>query len=269
MNTDKLQTCVRLRFSELPLTRLLPVCFLLCPCLLFADPSDHDSPNLFIGGGGVMCGLYKEFIKLAGEDAPLVVIPSGDSEPDLSAYKKKWEDRGFEHVYVLHTDDRNTAATKSFVYPLTKASAVWISGGVQQNLAKLYADTLVEKELINLIERGGTIGGSSAGASIQTKAMICGGTEHPQVLRGLDILQGAIVDQHFLKRNRLPRLIDAIRDNPDLVGYGIDEGTALVVEDGQMRVVGRSYVLRIKVVDGELQVDAFKDGDVLPLPTNE
>ena len=149
------------------------------------------------------------------------------------------------------------------------ANAVWIDGGIQQHYARYYQNTPVEEQLIGLLDRGGVIGGSSAGASVQTKAMIHGGTEHPTVSHGFDLLQGAIVDQHFLKRNRLPRLTDAIREHPELVGYGIDEGTALIVEGGKMRVGGKSYVIRIKMLGNKLQIDAFKEGEVLPLPVDE
>lgn len=242
---------------------LLPLAF---PVALSGADSDRASPKLFLGGGGVMGGLYEEFQKLAGPDARLVVIPSAAGQPDPLEHQERWKKRGFPHVTILHTDDREVAATARFAEPLKKANVVWISGGTQQQLADLYANTPVEEELIHLLDRGGTIGGSSAGASIQTKAMICGGTQNPEVRRGLDLFPGAIVDQHFLKRNRLPRLIDAIRRHPELTGYGIDEGTALIVNDGKLRVVGKSYVLRIRVIDGKLQIDAFKAGDELPMP---
>jgi len=241
----------------------LPLAF---PASLAGLSRDRQPPKLFLGGGGVMGGLYKEFRELAGPDARLVVIPSATGEPDLAEHAKRWKSRGFEHITILHADDREAASSRQFAEPLKHATAVWISGGVQQHLADLYAQTPVEEELIRLLDRGGTIGGSSAGAAIQTKAMICGGTEHPEVRRGLDLFPGAIVDQHFLKRNRLPRLIDAIRDHPERVGYGIDEGTALIVDQGRLRVVGKSYVLRIRVIDKKLQIDAFKAGDELPTP---
>ena len=82
---------------------------------------------------------------------------------------------------------------------------------------------------------------------------------------GLELLPGAIIDQHFLKRNRLSRLIAAIRTHPGLIGFGIDEGTAIVVCDNEYRIVGRSYVIRVELVDGAIKIDAFKDGDIVPL----
>lgn len=253
----------------LKIPRLGQLILLALPALLQASPGSHDSPKLFIGGGGQMGALHKQFEELAGPEAKLIVIPTAKGDPNLEAERAAWKQRGFENVYVLHTNDPGLAASPRFAEPIRFATAVWITGGVQQNLSRLYADTPVEKELIALLERGGVIGGSSAGAAIQTKAMLCGGTVRPEIWSGFDLLQGAIIDQHFLKKNRLPRLMDAVRNNPNLIGYGIDEGTALIAENDKLRVIGKSYVVRIKMVDRELQIDAFKAGDELPLPKDE
>jgi cyanophycinase len=123
----------------------------------------------------------------------------------------------------------------------------------------------VEKELYQLVQRGGVIGGSSAGAAIQSRVMIRGGKGQPKISTGLELLQGAIIDQHFLKRNRLSRLLAAIRTHPKLIGFGIDEGTAIVVSDNKYRIVGKSYVIRVELVEGAIKIDAFEDGDVIPM----
>lgn len=234
-----------------------------------ATEGNRQKPNLFIGGGGALGSARQEFFNMIGKDARLIVIPNGGDEETFKKQIKRWNDWGFEKVIVLHTSDREEAFTQNFAGKIQFADAVWFTGGYQQEFARVYAGTPVERELINLLNRGGAIGGSSAGASIQTKTMICGGETRPQILSGLDLLPGAIIDQHFLARNRLPRLSYAVRENPALVGYGIDEGTALVVSGGKMKVVGKSYVIRIKIVKGKLQVDAFKPGDELPMPKSQ
>jgi cyanophycinase len=123
----------------------------------------------------------------------------------------------------------------------------------------------VEEALYKLLGRGGVIGGSSAGAAIMTRVMINGGNPEPEITTGFNLLPGVILDQHFLKRNRLPRLTAAIRANPGLIGLGIDEATAIVLENGKYKVIGESYVIRMAMVDGKLQIEAFKDGDIIPL----
>lgn len=232
----------------------------ICQDVLFA-------PKLFIGGGSLPETMYKEFLKLTGPDAKLVVIPTATSrEIDVEKIQKLWKSRGFKEIRILHTTDRKVASSAEFVKPLRTATAVWFSGGSQQRIADAYIGTPVENELYQLLQRGGVIGGSSAGAAIQSRVMIRGGRgNQPRISTGLKLLPGAIIDQHFLKRNRLSRLIAAIRTHPGLIGFGIDEGTAIVVANNEYRIVGRSYVIRVELVEGAIKIDAFKDGDKVPL----
>jgi cyanophycinase len=206
------------------------------------------SPRLVIcGGGAIPVRAIERFRRLAGQEPDLVVIPTASArEVDLAATRERWKSRGFDKVTVLHHRDRNVTSSADFSGPLRTATAVWFGGGSQQRIADAYLDTSVETELYRLLQRGGVIGGTSAGAAIQTRVMIAWGNPDPEISTGFDLLRGAIVDQHFLKRNRIPRLLSAVRDHPQLVGLGIDEGTALVFVDGEATVVGDSYVLRIR-----------------------
>jgi len=225
------------------------------------------APRLVIcGGGSLPESVFKEFRKLASPEALLVVIPTASPRKcDVEMVQKLWQSRGFQDVRVLHTNDRKVAASAEFAEPLRTATAVWFGGGSQQRIADAYLGTPVEKELYQLVQRGGVIGGTSAGAAIQSRVMIAQGNSQPKMSTGLDLLPGAIVDQHFLKRNRFPRLLAAIRTHPKLIGIGVDEATALVVCDGKAKVVGRSYVIRVASVEGEIKVDAFGDEKTVPL----
>lgn len=95
--------------------------------------------------------------------------------------------------------------------------------------------------------------------------MIQGGRTEPDISIGFNLLEGAILDQHFLKRNRLTRLITAVKAYPNLVGFGIDEDTAIVVNGAEAKVLGNSYVIRIEMVNGAVQIDAFEDEDEISL----
>jgi cyanophycinase len=226
----------------------------------------QPAPKLFIGGGALPETMYKEFLKLTGPDAKLVVIPTASNrEINVEKMQELWQSRGFMEISILHTKDREVASSAEFTAPLKTATAVWFSGGSQQRIADAYIGTPVEKELYQLLQRGGVIGGSSAGAAIQSKVMITGGKSQPEISTGFELLPGAIIDQHFLKRNRLTRLITAIQAHPELIGFGIDEGTAIVVSDNEYKIVGGSYVLRVELVEGAIKIDAFKDGDIVPL----
>ncbi|MEA1897476.1 MAG: cyanophycinase [Bacteroidota bacterium] len=223
-------------------------------------------PKLFIGGGALPESMYKEFCKLTGPETKLVVIPTASKDdPDVEKIKELWQSRGIGEVIVLHTKDREVASSPGFTEPLITATAVWFSGGSQQRITDAYIGTLVEEELYRLLERGGIIGGSSAGAAIQSRVMIKGGKSQPEISTGLKLMPGAIIDQHFLKRNRLSRLIAAVRTHPGLIGFGIDEGTAILVYDNEYRIVGQSYVLRVELIEGAIKIDAFEDGDIIPM----
>lgn len=224
------------------------------------------APKLFIGGGALSEEMYMEFCKLTGTDAKLIVIPTATSRAvEKEKIEERWRSRGIKEVSVLHTTDRSVASSDEFIAPLKTATAVWISGGSQYRIADAYLNTPVEQELYKLVQRGGIIGGSSAGAAIQSRVMIRGGKTEPQISTGLDLLEQTIIDQHFLKRNRLSRLIAAVKAHPKLMGLGIDEDTAIIVGDKEYRVIGKSYVIRVELVDGAIQIDAFEDGDAIPI----
>ncbi|WP_347174958.1 cyanophycinase [Polaribacter uvawellassae] len=223
------------------------------------------APKLFIGGGALPETMYKEFLKLTGPNAKLVVVPTASSlKIDVQKMQALWLSRGFKEIHILHTRDKNIANSTDFAAPLKTATAVWFNGGSQIRIADAYLGTTVEKELYNLIQRGGVIGGSSAGAAIQTKIMIVGGKDEPKIATGFDLLP-AIIDQHFLKRNRLARLSKAVKDHPEMLGFGIDEATAIVVNNNTYKVVGSSYVLRFEMVNGTLKIDAFENGEEIPM----
>lgn len=225
----------------------------------------NPAPKLFIGGGALPEEMYKEFLKLTGPDATLVVVPTASSrEVDVEQIEKTWHARGFQNISVLHTNDRGIASTPEFAAPLRTATAVWFIGGSQQKIADAYIGTIVEDALYQLLKRGGVIGGSSAGAAIQTRMMISGGREEPKMSTGLALLPGAILDQHFLKRNRFTRLIAAIQAHPEMIGFGIDEGTAIVVSNNKYKVVGESYVIRVEWVEGKIKIDSFENGETIP-----
>ena len=208
--------------------------------------------TLMISGGGKLpLEIRERFIDLAGGcDAPIVVIPSYlAGQTQIDAILQSWRDIGATRVQVLQAASRKEANQASFVSALDEARGVWLGGGQQNYFAELYAGTVVEVRLKHVLERGGVIGGSSAGAAVMTKVMIEQGVETAAVGTGLDLLPNAVIDQHFFHRNRLNRLAGVLDQHPELMGFGIDEGTALVVQlqKGRLGVLGDSYVFaRIK-----------------------
>ena len=205
-----------------------------------------------VGGGKVGPEITQKLIALAGGvDAPWVVIPTADGKDPAAAETVETSflrKAGVKHLTVLHTSDRTVADSEAFVAPLRAARGVWIGGGRQWHLTDSYLDTRTQFELMALLGRGGVIGGSSAGASIQASYMVRGAVEGNQVMmapgyeRGLGFLRGVAVDQHLLKRKRENDMVAVVRKHPELLGIGIDEGTAIVVEGDRFEVIGESKV---------------------------
>src|SRR4029077_11263734 len=133
------------------------------------------------------------------------IIPSASALPDAPAQSLAfWRTAPVASVHVLHTTCRYEADEPAFYGRLRDATGVWISGGDQSRLAGIYRNTGVERELSKLLQRGGVIGGTSAGASIVSTVMVAGAGK---VGKGFGLLANTIVDQHFSNRSRLPRLL--------------------------------------------------------------
>ena len=116
-------------------------------------------------------------------------------------------------------------------------------GGDQKRLIDSYKGTLVEKELHRLLERNGAIGGTSAGAAVMSRVMVLPSNDADHLAEGFGFLQNAIVDIHFLKRNRIDRLHEVLLHYPGRFGLGVDEGTAAVIEGQNITAVGDSFVI--------------------------
>lgn len=200
------------------------------------------------GGGKLPDSIYEHFLELAGgKQAQIVIIPTASSSADTAEGRastlKRWQDAhpGYDFT-VLHTRDRTVANSNEFGDQIKTATAVWFGGGAQSRLAEAYLDTRFENELHALLARGGVIGGSSAGTAIQTRTMIAGGMAPPRLATGFDFVPFAIADQHFSQRSRLPRLLLALAATPGHFGVGIDEGTAIVVQNRSVKVLGKGKV---------------------------
>lgn len=226
------------------------------------------------GGGDVSNEIKKRFVTLAGgPDANYVLIPTAMSDEKLAdggfiqgqgkGWVKSW---GINHVTVLHTRDKLQANSEHFIDALRKASGVWIMGGRQWRLADAYLDTAVEREIKALIARGGVVGGSSAGASIQASFLVRGDPANtrnpdgdnriiisPGHTRGFGLLSNSAIDQHVNTRNREHDLLQVIKRHPELLGFGIDESAAVIVHGDSLEVVGG----QISVYDSNPSKGAF------------
>ena len=214
------------------------------PLLSEIEPSGIAGALVICGGGDVPQAALERFVELAGgEQGRLVVVPTASDQADdktEDSYLKAWRDRGIKDTQVLHAHDRVDANSEEAVKLLEQATAVWFVGGQQSRLSEVYVGTRVEDALKELLGRGGVIGGNSAGAAIQSRLMIARGNPDATLMRGLDLVPGAVIDQHFKVRDRQDRLTSVLDKHPGYFGLGVDEQTALIVRGRRIQVVGDS-----------------------------
>ena len=212
---------------------------------------------VIVGGGSTNnTGIVEKFIQLAGgPDAMFVIVPTagGNKTPtgEIKVYKEEdviagWKKRGVKNVRMLHTHDPKVADTEAFASILREASAVWFDGGRQWNIVDSYMNTLTYREFHKVLERGGVIGGSSAGATIQGDYLVRGAVAGPDIMmtpekeheHGFNFLHKSAIDQHINTRLRWDDLIPVIKKYPNLLGIGLSEGTAIIVNQDRFEVMG-------------------------------
>lgn len=215
--------------------------------------------TLVIQGGGadVGTGIFETFVNYAGGlDAKIVIVPTagGNRNPDKSIKQydpekalANWKKRGLTNVHMLHTHDPKVADTEEFASVLKDAKAVWFEGGRQWNIVDSYAGTLTLREFHKVLERGGVIGGSSAGATILGDYLVRGAIAGPDIVmtpepeheHGFAFLRKVAIDQHINARNRWDDIIPVIKKYPNLLGIGLSEGTAIIVTGDRFQVIGK------------------------------
>ena len=187
---------------------------------------------IIVGGGSVPEDVPSALKESLHGEGSLVVIAEAASDPKEAAESStKWlAESGISNVVVVDPSLAESERGSMTVAAIDAASAVWICGGQQSRLATTFAESGVEGALQRLLQRGGTVGGTSAGAAIMSKVMIASGKEQPEMSEGWDLLQGAIVDQHFTNRNRLARSADRCRNAlPNVLASGLMKATAAFV----------------------------------------
>jgi cyanophycinase len=230
---------------------------------------------LVAGGGNLGPEIWERFVQLAGgPDSRIVVIPTAgtnDSYPDDWSGLQGLQRAGAKHIVLLHTRDRTEANSEAFAEAIRDATAVWFPGGRQFRLVDAYLNTRVHEELFALLERGGVIGGTSAGASVQASFLVRGDPAtntilvSPDYQVGFGFLAETAIDQHLLVRNRQEDLWELLTFQPGLLGIGLDEGTAIVVRGDRAEVIGSSRVILYDASGPRRETRALGPGDVVDL----
>lgn len=220
-----------------------------CPGVCIGPPAGS---LVLAGGGDLDPTIYHRFVQLAGGlRARIVVVPTAARENDFGPDwpgLEPFREAGAASVTLLHTRRRDVAATEAFVEPIRHATGVWFVGGRPWRLVDAYLGTPTEDEIHRLLDRNGVVGGTSAGASIMASFLLRGAVEDNDIVvdsryaTGFGFLKGVAVDQHVIARDRQVDMLKVLRQRPDLLGIGLDEGTAIVVRGNRAEVVGTSRV---------------------------
>ena len=218
--------------------------------------------------------ILQRFIQLAGgDDARIVVISTasslGDAATDL--YRQLFAQLGAIAVSGLRPLTREEANDPSMAKMLDEATGIFLTGGNQLRLSSVVGGTKLGAAILAAHERGVVVAGTSAGASAVSTHMVAFGASGAtpkhrmvQISAGLGLLKGVVVDQHFEQRTRLGRLLAVVAQSPSLVGMGLDEDTAAVVQaDQTLEVIGKGAVT---IVDGsQVVTDAFNTKGYRPM----
>jgi cyanophycinase len=226
--------------------------------------------------------ILERFVDLAGgSDARIAIIPTASDDPQRSGegYAELFRKLGAKKADWLRVEQRSDANTEEPLSLLREATGIFITGGDQTRLVELLVGTLVMECIRTRNADGVVAAGTSAGASILSTLMMAGGTGvggdsngsaarkgMVDVVAGFGLLQDIIIDQHFSQRGRLGRLLSVFAGTPGLIGVGLDEDTAVLIDrEGTLEVLGSNMVT---IVDGRNTISDYFDreeGEVLTI----
>jgi cyanophycinase len=257
--------------TVLLLQLLLLSVFLISSC----KKAGNDGRLFIIGGGEISSDVIDKMITESGIDKGGygVILPMSSEEPDTAAYytRADFTGRNCQNVYGL-SFKKGEVFPESRIDSIRNAKMVFISGGDQSRFMDIIAGSSVKEAIHTAFNKGGLICGTSAGAALMSKKMITGiELKYPendgvfktieanniQIIEGLGMLEEVIIDQHFIKRKRLNRLISACIENPEQLCVGIDESTAILVDGNCATVYGANQVV---VVRNKFSEKKTKDG---------
>jgi cyanophycinase len=226
--------------------------------------------------------ILERFVDLAGgKKARVAIIPTASDDPQRSGdgYASLFCDMGVREADWLRVERREDANGEPALSLLREATGLFITGGDQARLVELLVGTLVMESIRMRNADGIIVAGTSAGASILSALMMAGGTGvggdsnesaarkgMVDVVAGFGLLQDIIIDQHFSQRGRLGRLLSVFAGTPGLIGIGLDEDTAVLIDrEGTLEALGSNMVT---IVDGRNTISDFfdrQDGEVLTI----
>jgi cyanophycinase len=196
--------------------------------------------------------ILREFVRRAGSTKAVIVIMTAATELPREVgenYIRVFQRLGAQEVRIIDTETREDASSSTALEAISRATGIFFTGGDQARITSILKDTKIDVAIHNRYAEGIVVAGTSAGAAVMPDKMIVEGDsqtnprlEVVDMGPGLGFLPGVVIDQHFSQRGRLGRLISALLQEPAVLGFGIDENTAMVVTDHQIEVIGQGSV---------------------------
>ena len=218
--------------------------------------SNENQGKLLIIGGAEdkegECKILREFLRCAGgTKAHIVIMTAATSLPGEVGdnYIRVFERLGAEDVRVVDTQTPEDANNPDYLEAIEQATGIFFTGGEQARIINCLKGTKLDVAMHKRYAEGIIIGGTSAGAAMMPDMMIIEGDSetNPRVDvvamgQGMGFLPGVVIDQHFAQRGRLGRLVTALLLQQAVLGFGIDENTAILVSGDELEVIGESAV---------------------------
>ena len=202
----------------------------------------------------------------------LTVLTTATEKPKEAGdkYRQAFERTGIRHIEILDISTRDNADCEEYCEKLGASRCVFMTGGDQLRITSILGGTRAAKEIVNVYQSGGIIMGTSAGASVMSSTMVVQGNDNEPARKctlkmapGLGLIDGVIIDQHFEQRGRFGRLLCGVAENPEVLGLGIDEDTAVkVFPDQHFEIIGSNAVT---IIDGK----SIQSSNVSELNPNE
>jgi cyanophycinase len=205
------------------------------------------------------CTILREFIRRSGGlQARIVVMTVATGLPGEVGedYIKVFEKLGVEDVRVVDNAKREDASDPAAIEAINKATGVFFTGGNQARIIEMLKDTELDTTLHQRFAEGLVVAGTSAGAAMMPDVMIVEGDSETnprmnvaEMGPGMGFLPGIVIDQHFAQRGRLGRLLSALAQQPAVMGFGIDENTAIAINGNHLEVIGEGAITVVDVTN--------------------
>lgn len=223
-----------------------------------AKKTKKQGTLIIIGGAEDKTGektILREVVnRTNGGKLVLITAASQVANQLYQDYVKVFGELGLKNIEHLYVEQPEDARDPEKLLLFENATSVFFTGGDQLRITTKLGGTDIIDRISEIYRNGGVIAGTSAGASIMGKTMLVGGENAEShkvgnwmMAPGLGFAEEMLIDQHFAQRGRIGRLLGAVALNPGILGIGIDEDTAIMVEGDCFEVLGNNAVY---VVDG-------------------